>query len=340
MASSSIAEYFTLRDASATAARIPETKRKEIADALALGRQKAEAAEALWSNGHAAEGLRLVVEALTATLEAAPRYDGATSAPAKEPAKPEGEVEGAESDAPKSEPPPPATWRTVLAARGVSADRLNAIAEAEEKARTTTLPRLDADVNAAHADLYQQIARARLDVERALAYAAMSPRELGVTRIARIATAAVLGVALIAALVFVMRTPHEVTADASATFANSPTFGAGNAIDGDVNSEWLLPDRASGWVETRLSPPRHVARVTLTNAKNAPHFDRATREYRIELYSGGRVVEQIDGEFASFERDPQPVSHDFDADGIDRVRFVSRSHHNLGGGLAEMTVEE
>ncbi|AKF06025.1 hypothetical protein [Sandaracinus amylolyticus] len=340
MASSSIAEYFTLRDASATAARIPETKRKEIADALALGRQKAEAAEALWSNGHAAEGLRLVVEALIATLDAAPRYESATTAPAKEPApKIEGESELGESDAPKSEPAP-ATWRTALAARGVSADRVRAIGDAEDKARTTALPRLDSDVSAEHADLYQQIARARLDVERALAYAAMSARELGWTRVARIATAAVLGVALITALYFVVRTPHEVTADASATFANSPTFGAGNAIDGDANSEWLLPDRSSGWVEARLSPPRHVARVTLRNAKNAPHFDRATREYRIELYSGGRVVEQIDGEFATYERDPQPVSHDFDADGIDRVRFVSRSHHNLGGGLAEMTVEE
>lgn len=398
----SIAEYFTLREASATAARIPDAGRKEIAGALAVGRQRAEAAEALWSNGHAAEGLRLAADALTTTLEAVPSYArvlgpaAARAVPAPEvkgapaaPAKDEGaRVETDEDDAPaagepgggepgeaqaaKDEPSdgdadtaraeadaateagaeeaPAAreeaataaapSWREVLAARGISKERLDAIAEAADKARTAPLPRLDAEINATHTDLYQAIARARLDVDRALAYAAMSPRDLRLTQIARIATAAFLGALLIGGLYLALRTPRGVSATASATFANSPQFGAQNAVDGRPDTEWLLPDHVSGWVEATLSPPRHVSRITLLNAKNAPHFDRATREYRLELYRDGEQVRGFDGSWDEYSRDPRPVSHDVDLDGIDRVRFVSRSSHNLGGGLAEMTIEE
>ncbi|MDQ3035784.1 MAG: hypothetical protein M3Y87_25500, partial [Myxococcota bacterium] len=232
------------------------------------------------------------------------------------------------------------TWREVLAERGVSGGRLAAIADAEAKARTTPLPRLDAELSSAHTDLYQTITRARLEVDRALAYAAMSPRDLTWTKVARIATASVLTVLVLGGLALAMRTPVAVTAEASDTFGQSPQFGAPNVLDGQVDSEWLLPDRATGWVETRLSPARHVSRVTLINAKNAPHFDRATREYRLELYSSGRMVRGFDGEFAEIDRDPDPVTHDVDLGDIDRVRFVVRSSHNLGGGLAEMTIEE
>lgn len=351
-----VAEYFTLREASTAASRIPEHARKDIAHALAVGRQKAEAAEALWSNGHTAEGLRLAVEGLHATLEAAPLYARATApvrASAEASAAEEAAAAGAaaeesvtegssardetESD---SDPAREARWRPVLEARGLSADRSRAIADAEQKARTTALPRLDAEVGATHAELYQQIARARLEVERALAHAAMTQRELGWTRAARIATAAFVALVVIGGVVFATRAPREIDAEASATFANSPTFGAGNAVDGDVGTEWLLPDGATGWVEARLSPPRHVASVTLQNAKNAPHFDRATRAYRLEIYSGDRVVRSIDGEFSTYERDPRPVSHEVGADEVDRVRFIVRSHHNLGAGLAELGIEE
>lgn len=392
----SIAEYFLLQGASATAARIPDTGRKEIADALLVGRQKAEAAEALWSNGHAAEGLRLAVEALISTLDAAPKYGRALgsarsavpapvvkAAEAKivesaavvpkadgengiEPisdaeateAAAEAEALAPEAVAPEpvapavmvpeiapeaSEPEPAATeksWREVLAERGVAKDKLAAIGEAEAKARTTVMPKLDADVSPSHSDVYQQLVRARAEVDRALAYAAMSPRELGWARIARISTASILGLMVIAALYFVLRTPTSITAEASDTFANSPTFQPQHIVDDNTSTEWLLPDRGTGWIEARLSPTRHVSSVTLLNSRNAPHFDRGTNEYRLEFYAGGRVVRTIDGAFATYERDPQPVSHEVGLDGVERVRFVVRSFHNVGAGLAEMTIEE
>ena len=65
----SIREYFFLSDARATAKLVPEHARTALHDKLARGRQRSEAADALWSNGHGAEGLRLASQAFEATLE-------------------------------------------------------------------------------------------------------------------------------------------------------------------------------------------------------------------------------------------------------------------------------
>ncbi|HJL16594.1 MAG TPA: hypothetical protein RMH99_13105 [Sandaracinaceae bacterium LLY-WYZ-13_1] len=73
-----IKEYFLLADARATAKRIPEDARAGLARKLGIGRQRAEAADALWSNGHTAEGLRLAAEAFETTLEALPELADAS----------------------------------------------------------------------------------------------------------------------------------------------------------------------------------------------------------------------------------------------------------------------
>ncbi len=73
----SIREYFFLSDARATAKLVPEHARTALHDKLALGRQRSEAADALWSNGHVAEGLRLASQAFEATLEAVAPFEGA-----------------------------------------------------------------------------------------------------------------------------------------------------------------------------------------------------------------------------------------------------------------------
>lgn len=65
-----IREYFWLGQARATARSMSDGARAEVSRQLALGRQRAEAADALWSNGHVAEGLRLAVDAFESTLDA------------------------------------------------------------------------------------------------------------------------------------------------------------------------------------------------------------------------------------------------------------------------------
>lgn len=335
-----VREYFTLSDAHALSVRIPASGRSEIASALSLGRQKAEAAEALWSNGHAAEGLRLGVEALRATLEAAPTYARTVESVPAPQVRNEDDASDVGVTHEAKEAPVSVPWREVLEARGVARERVNLIADAEAKATSAALPKFDSEITAAHSDLYQLLSRARLEVDRALAYAAMSPRQLSFEKIARITVLAVLGLVLAFGVWFATRTEVAITATASSTFGNAPQFGPPNVLDGQPDTEWLLPDRESGWVDANLSPPRHISRVTLRNAKNAPHFDRATRAYRLEFYSHDRVLRTIDGEFSEFSREPVPVTHDVGLDEVDRIRFVVSSHHNLGGGLAEMTIEE
>ncbi len=73
----SVREYFLLSDARATSKTVPEDARAQLQKRLALGRQRAEAADALWSTGHVAEGLRLAGDAFAATLGAVEPFEDA-----------------------------------------------------------------------------------------------------------------------------------------------------------------------------------------------------------------------------------------------------------------------
>ena len=375
-----IAEYFTLRRAEAVHDKLGELPRKRIAEALALGRQRAEAADALWSNGHAAEGLRLAVSALEATLTAVPAYAaGVGIAVATKPApedatdakaddekpesagaadeaesaekadaesaektgaaeEPEKKAEPAKPSAPTKAEAAPSAWSSVLAARGVAKDAIAQIDAASRAASSAALPLLDAEVSPTLADLYQQVMAARHTVDRALGVTALGRRDLLWTRIARIGTASVLTLGVVAGLYFALRTPQGTFAEASDTWGQSPSFAPSNIVDGSTSTWWLLPDRASGWVEARLSPPRHIDRVRLMNSANPPYGDRATHEYRLEVYSHGSVVQSVDGAF-EYSDNPDWVAHDISADEVERVRFVVRSHHRTGAGLTEMEIE-
>jgi len=93
-------QYFTLSSASETAKRVPSTTRDEVRKALTLARQRGDAAETLWSNGHSADGLRLAREALEATLEAADDLASLPDAPRAETKEADSKTDDAEpSDA-------------------------------------------------------------------------------------------------------------------------------------------------------------------------------------------------------------------------------------------------
>jgi hypothetical protein len=128
-----------------------------------------------------------------------------------------------------------------------------------------------------------------------------------------------------------------VFASASDVWQQNASFSADMAIDGRNDTWWLLPDRATGWVEQRMSPGRHVSEVVLLNCANPPSLDRGTSDYRLEIYSGGSLARAIDGHF-DWADTPQPVTHTIDMDNVQRVRFVVRGYHRTGAGLAEMTV--
>ncbi len=385
-----------------------------MASALTLGRQRAEAAETLWSNGHTAEALRLAFGGLDASLDAAAQLSDAMQLPdvpsaapsprrapppetrepsteialpsATETAEPKTEAadeskpEAVEStagspDAPAetvseaagdvaenegraspviespSEPADEATapsskpgrdgtsgrWRAALVARATRPSRIDRVATAIASKAAVTLPTFDVEMTPALADLFQVVMDARHIVDAAVGSAVWTSGEMRWARARRAFGAAVALTALIVGAYFVFHQPEGTFVSASDVWAQSPTFSADMAVDGRADTAWLLPDRQTGWLEVRSSPPRHVASVQLINTANSPHHDRATEDYRLEIYSHGEVARSIDGHF-DWSDAPQPVVVEVGLDEVERVRFVVRSFHRTGGGLAEMTI--
>jgi hypothetical protein len=409
-----IGEYFTLSAARAAQGKLGEPARKAIDQALGLGRQRADAAESLWSNGHTAEALRLATRSLEDTLAAAPAYaramglaaaapapseapagalepatvapeaatvapEAATVAPEAATVAPEAatvadeatssssEVGAAASPAegrvdapadetsqaapsPESSPAAPAKrpganeveaqddWSAALRARGASKAHLDKVRAALAASRAASLPLLDAEVSAAHADLFQQALDARHLVDRSFGMVALPSRDLGWTRFSRIGTTSLIAAVVLVGLYVGLRTPEGIFADASDVWAQSPMFAAENVIDGNEDSYWLLPDGATGWVEARISPAVDISRVRLLNTHNPPHNDRATQAYAVEIYSGGELAQTIEGTF-EFSTRPEFVTHEISVGHVDRIRFVARSHHHVGAGLAELQWE-
>lgn len=396
-----IVEFFTLARASTQLARLGDQGRTKVATSLSLGRQRAEAAETLWANGHTAEALRLAFGGLDASLDAAALFADTMQLPdvvataatpvrrapppetrepsteIKAPADDTGERKAEPADAapadaaPKadeaptptadlkvpspsgvdSEPPAavvPAVkpvvdeasgrWRAALTARATRPSRIERVATAIARMRAATLPTFDAEVTPALADLFQNVMDARHIVDAAVGSTVWTAGEMRWARARRWFGALVALSVVIVAGYFGLHEPEGTFVSASDVWAQSPTFVADMAVDGRADTAWLLPDRQTGWLEVRSSPARHVESVQLINTANSPHHDRATQDYRLEIYSHGELARSIDGHF-DWSDSPEPVVHEVGLDEVERVRFVVLSFHRTGGGLSEMTVQ-
>ncbi|HEY8432294.1 MAG TPA: discoidin domain-containing protein [Sandaracinaceae bacterium] len=409
-----IREYFLLSDARATAKLVPEDARAALDRQLTLGRQRAEAADALWSNGHVAEGLRLAADAFDATIAAVGRFSevvplpdrapraqparedasaealGATEAGDEGEAKPDSEagaeateaepadaqatssdearpseaasteVAGAPSErepgaaepspvepsatlaAEPSAPAPPRSldepeWAVVLRRRGLPERKMREVVEAARARAAKTMPLLDAEVSAADGELFQQLVTARRHVERVLAPASMTPAQIRWTRVSRIGFASVLALAGAVGLWLLLRPPTGVEATASAQY--NAEFPPSNVIDGNEDTEWLLPNAQAGWLDVRIMPPERIETLRLKNSHNRHFNDRATREYTIEFFSNGQRVHTIEGSWAGINPRPPWTEHQVGIDNVERIRFNVRSWHRAGAGLAEIEWE-
>jgi hypothetical protein len=196
------------------------------------------------------------------------------------------------------------------------------LAEVDKVARVTFL----ADASRAHQALYEAVAPYTLDTR--------SLRRAQLRRAAAIVAYAVFGVYLVLSIV---RRPATLSAEASGSY--SATFFPSKAIDGDPASEWLLPDRTTGWIDIELSPPRPVKTVRLLNARNIPYNDRATGQYRVESFFKGTSVFGVDDAFAGFN--PAPTAREVTLDGqtVDHIKVFVKSWHEGGAGFAEITIE-
>ncbi|MBN8612061.1 MAG: hypothetical protein J0L92_15815 [Deltaproteobacteria bacterium] len=280
-------------------------------------------------------------ESATASESAMDSEAAAASEPAAAPAS---EVPFA------SEPQPAASTAVVatvdgsslarfLAQRSASGASLERLASLEKDLAATTLPQLDADVQPTHGDLFDRLTDTRTQVARALADVTLLPRELTFRRAGRITTVVALSAIAIVGSYLATRTPEGVHARASAHFNELPDFEPGRVLDGNTETSWLLPDRTAGWVEVTINPSRTVSRIRVLNTHNVPYNDRASLQYRIQVFAHGSEARVIDGAF-EFSASPAWVTHDLGSiEGVDRVRFEVRSWHQHGGGLAEIAIE-
>jgi len=216
------------------------------------------------------------------------------------------------------------------------ADLSALLAEAEALFDEAALPALDADVAPAHAELFRRAAQVRNEIDRRLAPASRTLNELTWMAVLRWLTAGALLALSVVALYLVSRTPKTAVVRASAELAGFP---AANVADGQDATEWLLPNGGLGWIELQLAPSRDVRELRLVNAHNPPYNDRATKSYRIEIYSGERRVKSVQGAFPRFSTSPEPRTVAIGASNVDRIRFQVLSFHLAGGGLAEISDE-
>jgi hypothetical protein len=324
---SGLVEFFTLREAAAAAAREAPERRDARALLLRRARQKRDAAEALWSVSQAAEALRLAVESLALFL------DAAREAAARETAAREAEAAG--DAGPVAGDDVSAVLRALGAPPKVAA-RVGALAGRVE---ALALPALDADVTSEHLTLYRDLGDALAALDEATAPFGLLPREIRARRAARLGAAALFAALAVGVAAFWLTRPERIAATASASYANDPQFGPEKAVDGLPETEWLLPDHATGHLELRLPRPRTVSGVRLLNGHNRQFNDRAVREYTVELYAGARLVGSKAGEFVEFRDAPTWTDVDVRGDAVDRVRVVVRSAHRMGAALAEIELK-
>jgi len=326
----SIPEFFLLRHAREVARATPASTRDAVSRALRLSRQRHGAADALWAAGHPAEAIRLAAAALQAAVLAAQEAHGDVAiATASD--EDDDEASSEAGDKPTEQP-----LDALLAARGLPSATAKRITEAHAEVAGASLPVLDSDIGPTHADLFRRALHARDLLDGALAPAAMTPGEIVWTRAIRWGATAAAVLAAIFALYLVLRVPQRATAQASAVLAGYP---AENVADGDEATEWLLPNRTPGWIELTLDPVRDVGELRLLNSHNGHYNDRATRNYRIEVFSGGRVAKTLNGSFPAFSPNPEWQSVDVDVDDVDRIRIHVLTHHLAGGGLAEVEAD-
>jgi len=292
-----LVERLTLRDAIAAARTVDPAHLAPRRRALATAAQKLAAADALRPLGQRAEALGLVVQALTLLADAAQQADDAAG----------------------------------LAALGVAdghtvAQRLAVLREGPALLDAAFGEREERD----HV-LLREAARAALRGLRPYASTARALRARVASRF--LATATLLVVGALLAVVFALPRPRVLLRP---TVEHGPAYLAPNARDENPATAWLLPDHTAGHLDLMLTPPRDIHAVTLLNTNNAPYFDRATRGWAVELWRGVVRVAVREGEW-EFSRTPSPVEMPIAGERIDRIRFVVRSHHQLGAGLAEIS---
>jgi hypothetical protein len=301
----SFGEFFLLRAWRRDTEIVGSANRGQVIDQAALSQQQRSAAEALWAAEHPADALDLARRAYRTALRA---YE----------------------------------WLPASAVasshRVSSASRLEtAVLDDARKNDGRDLPVLDAAVRAIDEQCYQTWLDAQGILLARCEYFSADRPKIRVVQTGRIATAVFLSLALAFGLWWTNRS--VVTVTESGHWNDLPQFAPENALDGNRETEWVLPDASHGWLNIELRPARAISTIRVTNGTNGPYRDRGTHAFRVELYRGGEHLRDLNGTFDEIDPDAEPVTLDAGGERVDRVRFVVVSHHSLGAALAELSLE-
>ena len=294
-----VLEFFTLREATRRIDAVPEATRGSVFRDARVAFQKREAAETLWPRGSTAEALELASSAIDFASAALAAY-----------------------------PEPYPAW--LERAKTLAADAKKRVAE-------VPLPVLEAETQPAHEELFRALVDALIAIESSAATSLAAPSDLRRIRTLRIAGAGAGAVVAIALLVIWLRTPPFSHALASGQY--SADFGPEKAIDGDPNTQWVLPDRAGqGWLDLTLGKPRAVRTIRVLTA-DPPTTTAPRRTSRIDALLDGVIVKTVDATFP----DVLPAGKDatwadvkLDAPKSDHIRFTVKSNYKLSAGIAEV----
>src|SRR5262249_31945489 len=124
---------------------------------------------------------------------------------------------------------------------------LTTCAALEKKVDETKLPELDADFADPHAKLFQEMIDAHDALARRVGPLALDRKAIASKRVGRVVLAAAGVVAFVFLAWLVLHTPKTVRAEASAVISDQ--FPASLAVDGRKETEWFLPDHATGWID-------------------------------------------------------------------------------------------
>jgi hypothetical protein len=194
--------------------------------------------------------------------------------------------------------------------------------------RSLGTPVLERELGPAHRELLGRLAAGR---RRCVA------RLRGLrTRFKRLRRLAVFALASFVVVVAFLLFRDVPTVRASAVYSGD--FRAGQALDGLTKTEWLLPDKQSGWLELTFSRPRAVESLRLSNASNSPYDDRGTKGFKIEAFAGTRLAATATGRFLPVAEHEGPLTIPLAARDVTHVRITLESFYGLGAGLAEVQV--
>ena len=227
----------------------------------------------------------------------------------------------------------------LAAALRLSPDFAHDLEAARRAVLETPWPTDDAAVAPAHVRAFPRLLVVVEHLARAVSKLTMTGPEVKHARRRRGAVTAGVVVASFVVVFLILRAQRRVRAEASAVY--SAAFEPARVLDGNKDTEWLLPDGYPGWLDLRLAPRRPIKALRLVNAHNWHYKDRGTKEFNVELWSRGKLIKVIDGAFGEPGPESPWVTIDLATDvPLDRIRINVKSHYFAGGGLGEVALVE